>query len=190
MDVSLFYKLNNLIGLSTLFDDLIIFFASPFVYLTLLVVFFAFIFPGYFVEETKGKILRVGIVFGVFAGLVARFVVKEAVVLFHDSPRPFDILEVVSPLIAQSPMNSFPSGHALFFFALSAIILFYSRGLGVFLLIASTLIAISRVIAGVHWPSDILAGASIGILTGVSVYSVLVTYVLSRLRERRKMEME
>lgn len=62
--------------------------------------------------------------------------------------------------------GSFPSGHAVTAFALACTLLplcrhAWSRAL---LLCAAIAIAASRVIVGVHWPLDLLAGAALGAL--------------------------
>ena len=96
----------------------------------------------------------------------SRFVLAEIIRLIWFRPRPF-ISKSFVPLIAQSADEaSFPSGHATFFFAMSTIVYFYNKKLGIIFFIASFFIAIARVFVGVHWPSDILAGAVLGILTG------------------------
>lgn len=62
---------------------------------------------------------------------------------------------------------SFPSGHAATAFA-AAIVLsrIFPKGSSLFYLLA-TLIAISRVYLGVHYPLDVLGGALLGIVTGM-----------------------
>ncbi len=69
--------------------------------------------------------------------------------------------------------SSFPSDHAVLFFTLSVGILFISKKMGIFS-IAYTLLFISfpRIYIGLHYPTDILAGAFIGatIVTVINVY--------------------
>jgi undecaprenyl-diphosphatase len=68
-------------------------------------------------------------------------------------------------LVYHDPLEgSFPSGHALFYFALSYVIYAYNKKLGTAFYIFSLLIVFSRVYVGIHWPADILAGAIIGTL--------------------------
>lgn len=65
---------------------------------------------------------------------------------------------------ASGGWSSFPSDHAVLFFTLSAGLLFVSRRAGVLAILYSTLIiAFPRVYLGLHYPSDIIAGAILGI---------------------------
>jgi len=73
-------------------------------------------------------------------------------------------------------LQSFPSGHAIFFFALSTVIYSFNKKLGIFFLAFSTLMSIARIFVGVHWPSDILAGAILGTIIGVIIKWVYKNY--------------
>ncbi|MBI3335808.1 MAG: phosphatase PAP2 family protein [Candidatus Portnoybacteria bacterium] len=84
---------------------------------------------------------------------------------FLEVERPFAVLPDITPLIEASDkaLQSFPSGHAAVFFALAMFLYFYHKRLGAAYLAGAFLIGIGRVIAGIHWPLDILAGAGLGI---------------------------
>ena len=100
------------------------------------------------------------------AAFLTRFVLTATIWWLWFRPRPFLALNFV-PLINQKASDSsFPSGHASFYFALSTIVYYYNKKIGVLFYIASLLIVLARVFVGVHWPSDILAGAVLGILMG------------------------
>lgn len=76
-------------------------------------------------------------------------------------PRPFLGHADIQPLFLETG-GSFPSGHATAFAALAAIMYFHNRRAGVVFWIAAIIIALSRVIAGVHYPIDIAGGILIG----------------------------
>ncbi|HXA76198.1 MAG TPA: phosphatase PAP2 family protein [Candidatus Acidoferrales bacterium] len=60
--------------------------------------------------------------------------------------------------------SSFPSDHAALFFALATSIFFVSRGAGILALChALVVVSLPRVYMGFHYPTDILAGAVIGV---------------------------
>ena len=127
----------------------------------------------YFYPRHRRAHHRRMIIVALVSGLFARFVIKSIIILFYQAPRPFVALSDVTPLILLpriEQLQSFPSGHALFFFACSTAVLFFNKKLGVVLLIASTLMGIARVFCGVHWPYDIVWGAALGIGSGYLVY--------------------
>jgi undecaprenyl-diphosphatase len=61
---------------------------------------------------------------------------------------------------------SFPSGHAAGSFAFAAFVFTTHRRAGFALSCVALLIALSRVALGVHYPSDVAAGALLGTLLG------------------------
>ncbi|WP_427911416.1 phosphatase PAP2 family protein [Ramlibacter sp. MMS24-I3-19] len=65
---------------------------------------------------------------------------------------------------ALGKLSSFPSDHAVLFFALVTGLFFVSRALGVFALLYSiVMVALPRMYLGLHYPTDLLAGALIGV---------------------------
>ncbi len=83
--------------------------------------------------------------------------------------RPPDILPDFSCLVQPSDQFSFPSGHTMAAFLLAGLVV---AELGVVawpIYLWASAVGASRVILGVHFPSDILAGAALGsiILLGV-----------------------
>lgn len=104
----------------------------------------------------------------IVAAILSRGIITEAIRLFWDRPRPF-IENNMVPLIEHTASPSFPSGHATFFFALGAILYFYNKKAGILFLLGATILSGARVLAFLHWPSDILAGAVIGIASAIIV---------------------
>lgn len=79
--------------------------------------------------------------------------------------RPFVAWAEALPLIEVMPTSkSFPSDHATVAFAIACSVWLRRPRLGAALLAAAVLVALGRVYAGVHFPSDVLAGAVVGCL--------------------------
>lgn len=82
--------------------------------------------------------------------------------------RPFNDTPLLEALLIKAPEDfSFPSGHTMCSFAPAVIIFYMNKKAGVFALILSTLIGLSRLYLYVHYPSDVFCGMVIGILLGV-----------------------
>lgn len=81
--------------------------------------------------------------------------------------RPCDALGWCSPLAGSSPGGpSFPSGHAAGAFTFAAFIALRAPRYRAPALLFAALVAASRCVLGVHYPSDVLAGALLGSLVG------------------------
>jgi undecaprenyl-diphosphatase len=68
---------------------------------------------------------------------------------------------------------SFPSGHTITAFAVSMPLQHFYPELLAGLLFCACSIALSRILLGLHFLSDVLAGAGIGVLLGFGAYSLL-----------------
>jgi len=79
-----------------------------------------------------------------------------------DRPRPYETHGASDLLSAPSPDPSFPSDHAAAAFAIAFGVLAFSRRGGLGFLAAATLIGLSRIALGMHYPSDVVAGALVG----------------------------
>ena len=81
--------------------------------------------------------------------------------------RPYDCIRGLIPLITPPTDYSFPSGHTAASFAVG-VLLFRKlpKRYGIPALVLAALIGFSRLYLGVHYPSDVLAGALLG--TGIS----------------------
>ena len=109
----------------------------------------------------------------VLKGLVAR-------------PRPFVVNELIEPLVGGvSPFCSFPSGHSGgSFAAMFALYRWVPKKIGVPALFLATLVALSRLYVGVHYPTDILGGFVIGFICSALAYAV-VKMVMNKLGEKK-----
>jgi len=168
MDVYLFHFLNQWAGQWICLDALAVFLAK---YLGYILVYFLLVRLAWDFLFKKEKYLKtikiVGLSLG--AALFSRLIIIEIIRWLYFRPRPF-MAEQVNQLLEHSANPSFPSGHAAFFFALSAVIFLHNKKAGLWFLIASFFIILARVFVGIHYPLDILAGALIGIFFGWLIY--------------------
>jgi undecaprenyl-diphosphatase len=67
---------------------------------------------------------------------------------------------------------SFPSGHAITAFAVAISVGLFYPYLQTYLLVAAILIAASRIILGMHFLSDVIAGSAIGIALGFTSFHI------------------
>ncbi len=81
--------------------------------------------------------------------------------------RPCDRFADVTPQITPSDKFSLPSGHAAAAFVFATVLSFYYPMLMIPAYTLASLIALARVFLGVHYPSDILAGAALGLISAI-----------------------
>jgi len=162
-DITIFYWFNDLAGVSRIFDAFIIF-SADYLWFLLVVILAVLLYFSSYAKKEKIRIFGVALV----SAAVARLAVTEIIRLFYHRPRPFTELQV-NQLVSDNAW-SFPSGHSTFLFAMAAAIYLYNKKWGIWFFAGSVLVAVSRVIGGVHYPSDILGGAAIGLLVAYVVF--------------------
>ncbi len=163
LDEKFFLYIYKLGGHYSAIDNAIVFFAEWFPYLIVLILFFV-IFK-YVRNSSEREILLSKILASV---ALAFLTVTQIFWRFYLRPRPY-IQNNLKPLIMETA-HSFPSGHASFFFALSFSVYFYNKKWGILFLAMSVIMCLARVAAGVHFPSDILAGFVLGFLISFAVF--------------------
>jgi undecaprenyl-diphosphatase len=81
-------------------------------------------------------------------------------------PRPYQVQASIAQGASPLDTFSFPSGHTLHAVGFSVVALAYYPSLAALLVPFALLTAGSRVVLGLHYPSDVLAGAALGALIG------------------------
>ncbi|MFE3825425.1 bifunctional phosphatase PAP2/diacylglycerol kinase family protein [Streptomyces sp. NPDC059092] len=86
-----------------------------------------------------------------------------------------DVVPVMRRLKRQPFTSSFPSGHAASAAAFATGVALESRGWGAAVAPLAAAVALSRVYTGVHYPSDVLAGAALGVGAAYAVRGMVPT---------------
>jgi undecaprenyl-diphosphatase len=85
-------------------------------------------------------------------------------------PRPFNVYPAIICVGKTLDQFSFPSGHTMHAVAFSIVAISYFPGLFWLVVPFSILVGLSRPILGLHYPSDVLAGAALGAaISGISL---------------------
>ncbi len=172
MDILIFQFINNFASKWWLLDWLGIFLANyaPY-FLVLLAIYFLF--------KEKSRVKRIYFFsLAVLSVILSRGIITELIRFFYNHQRPFEVLPIQT-LINQDPGGSLPSGHAAAFFALFLVLYYFTKQNNWSLkpiwwsLEIVLAMGIARIFVGVHWPSDIIAGALIGLLSAFIVKKIL-----------------
>ncbi|MEE3419977.1 MAG: phosphatase PAP2 family protein [Lachnospiraceae bacterium] len=82
--------------------------------------------------------------------------------------RPFEAFPVLEPLVRRPKDRSFPSGHTSASFAVAIVLLaLLPLPIGLAFVAIATLIGLSRIYLGVHFPSDVAVGAAVGTIVAI-----------------------
>ena len=164
LDITIFRSINNLSDLYPFLNSIMIFFAEYSLYLLALYLILSwFLGPN----KSKNRLTLLSCVIA-FAG---SFLVGKLVGHFITHPQPFVTLDHVHQLIHHGINNSFPSDHTILFFSIAFTLLFFNKGRkGLIAIIFASIVAISRIWVGVHFPSDILASIIISFFIAYLVY--------------------
>lgn len=105
-----------------------------------------------------------------FVTLLALFIgaMLGEVIIKHivQRPRPFLEMNTIKLLIPKPKSFSFPSGHTTAAFAAVVVLSRYFKKYSIEFFILAFLIAFSRMYLCVHYPTDVLAGIILGIISG------------------------
>jgi undecaprenyl-diphosphatase len=159
-DIYIFSLINDLVGKNLWLDTLGIFFAQ---YLEYILIFVLILF---LLKNFQRYLKMISESF--FAAVLAKEIFVDMIRQLSPRLRPFH--EGFKILIYHPVTASFPSAHSAFYFAIATIVYLYNKKAGLIFLFCAFLIAIARVYVGVHWPSDIIVGALVGILSAIMVH--------------------
>lgn len=162
-DEAVFRWLNDLAGRSDVFDGLIRLVISDY-----LIPFFATLAVAWLWFAGRGEDETRRFQHAALHGLVALGICQLAVALVNigiGRPRPFEQLPDVTVLFYQPINSSFPAHPVATVVALGVVLWTVRRGLGWLVLGLGVGLGAGRIIAGLWFPTDVLGGVAIGILS-------------------------
>lgn len=162
MNDLILHLINGAAGESAVLDAAMKIAATDMIYLAVPLLAFLWLSPARPEERPFNQRAAVTIVLATLAALAIGSLVGR---IYWES-RPFVADARVIDLVPHAPDNSFPSHHAAVAFAIAGALSWSRRQIGAFALAAAATIALARVFVGVHWPIDVVAGATIGLLCG------------------------
>ena len=116
----------------------------------------------------NGKWRKAGL--ALMAGITVAYYATDFLKYFFARPRPFTVLPDVHKLVSASQF-SFPSGHAAQAFMAASVLAGFFKKYIIFFTLAA-LIGFSRVYCGVHFVSDVMGGAVLGIAIGYAIVKI------------------
>lgn len=169
---NIFFKLYSLAHQSKLVDGLIVFCAEylPYLVVIFIIVYILYRDIGDFDWRNPFGIIRkrINTLIKVLSPAIIGWLSATILKSIFSQPRPFiKFKELVNPLFTHGGMDSFPSGHATFYMALAISIYFLNKKIGWFYFFLALIIGLTRIITGIHFPIDILAGYLLGLIVAL-----------------------
>ena len=103
--------------------------------------------------------------------------------MIWDRPRPFEA-HPGCLFVARSGDPSFPSDHATAAFAIAVSVLLRNRRIGLVVLALAVAVALSRLVVGAHYPSDVIGGALVGSGAALILWTEPLRSLIDRLADR------
>lgn len=90
-----------------------------------------------------------------------------------NAPRPYEILNIHPLIYKNTKGHSFPSRHVFSISVIATAFWYVKPWIGIVLLFCAVLMAVIRVLGGVHFPRDVIVGLLIGIGAGIVGFVLL-----------------
>ncbi|HLR36014.1 MAG TPA: phosphatase PAP2 family protein [Tissierellales bacterium] len=101
------------------------------------------------------------------------FVIVSVFRNYLNAPRPYEVLDIIPIINKDTKGKSFPSRHVFSIFIIAMAFYYISVPMGLVLMFLGIVLGVTRVLGGVHFPKDVIAGAIIGILCGIFGFFII-----------------
>ncbi len=108
--------------------------------------------------------------------LAVPFVLVTVLRRLLNFPRPYEVLDFYENKPKKKKGCSFPSRHASSAFSIGTLMLFYLPTFGMGVLAGAIVLCVCRVLLGIHFPRDVVAGGAIGV-AGALIGQFLITLI-------------
>lgn len=92
-------------------------------------------------------------------------------------PRPYRFSEGITQGTHALDQFSFPSGHTLHAVGFSVVLIHFLPAIAVLVVPFAILVAVSRLVLGLHYPSDVLVGALLGYVLALNSLEITSHYL-------------
>jgi len=163
-------------------------FSNDFVYLALLLAVLWFTFTILKTHPLKSGLkdfvvnyLVKGVtIFAIPVGIAV--VISESISALYIRQRPFVAVAGVKLLVPHGADGGMPSHHMVLLATLITTVYFYEKRCGILLTVLALGTGIARVVAGIHYPSDIIVGTVLGVATAYLYRWSLLKFLNQKLK--------
>ncbi|HRE41288.1 MAG TPA: phosphatase PAP2 family protein [Ignavibacteria bacterium] len=161
IDTSLFYFINVTLS-NPITDKVMPFITENNHWLLVYIVLLGYLF---FKGGRRGKVAVISVLILIALADQSTNLLKE----YFARLRPCKTLDGINLLVGCNSPFGMPSNHAVNNFAAATLFSYFYPNYKITLFVAASLVAISRVFVGVHYPFDILAGALTGFVEAIVI---------------------
>ncbi|MDR7870625.1 MAG: phosphatase PAP2 family protein [Tissierellaceae bacterium] len=104
-------------------------------------------------------------------------IIVQSLKLILSRERPYNILEQLNTFGINLNDYSFPSGHTTASFSIATVIALNIPMVSILTFLIATIIGISRIYLGVHYPTDVAAGIILGVGSSILVHMYLLDHI-------------
>lgn len=123
------------------------------------------------------KTRKTGICLGVVL-IIGEILGNQILKKIFERPRPYTVNSNITLIIDKLSSFSFPSGHSRCAVECAVVIFANNKKWGIAAIVLAALTCLSRIYLYVHYPTDVLAGAALGVIDGL-----LAIFIIKKIGE-------